>query len=827
MTVLPNPPDLLTDFDQQSVQPYQIGQQFAEHARFLRELLNFLKEVVRDDGVVKNGSIGPEQLRPDTTDALAKGVVAGMEQLLADIRTEAARARVAAENAKGLHEEISEYLRQAEAVAAGVASASEVVRRRIERLSNLPEASLPVEKSPVPGATDATGALGPGAGGFYGADTLGAAAVAQDYAQVAIEWAEHLPDTIPPNILAINAITGDHWSSRWWANKAAEAFGGQMAYLYLGPWPTPPVQTPNGGALPVGSIYYDTTTKATYIWNGNTWVPLNTPTKAATNSLFYQATAGQTSFPLTSLDIYGKNTSLDPAGTQGIEVHLNGTRLSPTIGAVTADYAIDFTLSTITLTEGATLGTILAVDVLTNPSALAPGIVLLGKVKPITPDGTTTTFQLLDMSSVQLVPNDASQLTVVVDGVQQEPSVDFSLSGDKHSIIFAQAPRADSKIFMVMSLGGTAVQGPPGPVGPAGPTGATGPQGPAGPTGSQGIQGIQGPTGATGPQGPQGVQGPIGLTGPPGTISTLSPASNLRISATVASNILTVALKTQAGADPSLSDPIYFYFETSGQLVGPVSLTSALSLSTVVGASFGATSGVIVRVWLAVFNDAGTLRIGMFQSLSLAGPTTVYGFTPWGITSATLMSASANQSGTFYANAAVTNKAYQTIGYLEFPALATAGSYSSAPSKTVLWGPGVPTPGRIVRSAYLANGSGGTTSSTTDVDVPNSTLSMTASSPYNVISGLYTCGSQIGAVTSVNAFNTVTVTDASNQVLAIGVSNSAASSAGGLGVTSPMAFNFITWNQTTSYAAKLRYRVSSTSSTTVNAVYARLEEIMV
>ena len=37
--------------------------------------------------------------------------------------------------------------------------------------------------------------------------------VSADYAQVAIEWAEHMPDTIPPNILAINAITGEHWSS--------------------------------------------------------------------------------------------------------------------------------------------------------------------------------------------------------------------------------------------------------------------------------------------------------------------------------------------------------------------------------------------------------------------------------------------------------------------------------------------------------------------------------------------------------------------------------------------------------------------------------------
>ena len=45
------------------------------------------------------------------------------------------------------------------------------------------------------------------------------------WSHVSKEWAEHMPDTIPPNILAMEAITGDHWSSRWWANRSANAFG--------------------------------------------------------------------------------------------------------------------------------------------------------------------------------------------------------------------------------------------------------------------------------------------------------------------------------------------------------------------------------------------------------------------------------------------------------------------------------------------------------------------------------------------------------------------------------------------------------------------------
>ena len=71
--------------------------------------------------------------------------------------------------------------------------------------------------------------LGPNTGGFYAGDQEGSAATAADYAQVSIEWAEHMPDTIPPNTLAINAISGDHWSSRWWANRAALLFQSMIA----------------------------------------------------------------------------------------------------------------------------------------------------------------------------------------------------------------------------------------------------------------------------------------------------------------------------------------------------------------------------------------------------------------------------------------------------------------------------------------------------------------------------------------------------------------------------------------------------------------------
>ena len=73
-------------------------------------------------------------------------------------------------------------------------------------------------------------------------------ALAMDWAEVSAEWAEHMPDTIPPNILAVMGVTGDHWSSRWWANRAhlivEEATGGLGVFL----GPSAPLN-PGPGAL--------------------------------------------------------------------------------------------------------------------------------------------------------------------------------------------------------------------------------------------------------------------------------------------------------------------------------------------------------------------------------------------------------------------------------------------------------------------------------------------------------------------------------------------------------------------------------------------------
>ena len=289
--------------------------------------------------------------------------------------------------------------------------------------------------------------LGYGAGGFYASDDAGAAAVSADYAQVSIEWAEHMPDTIPPNILAINAISGEHWSSRWWAMRAGNAFG-MLAWWYMGAWPGPPPTTPltpTGDPIPPGGMYFDTTLGVMLVWNGSSWVPLAQGAAAATTaSLYYHATAGQTLFPLSVADRYGHAFAFNPTHPEGLLGLVNGVRLEPTV-----DFTVDTVASSVTFLRPLVANAIVMFDLLTPVTQLTPGgTVNTVLLSPIAPDGTKTNFNLFvahNGAPTNVAKNE--ELLVVVDGVQQSPGSAYNASAG--AITFVEAPRADSVVFIV------------------------------------------------------------------------------------------------------------------------------------------------------------------------------------------------------------------------------------------------------------------------------------------------------------------------------------------------------------------------------------------
>jgi hypothetical protein len=75
------------------------------------------------------------------------------------------------------------------------------------------------------------------------------------------------------------------------------------------------------------------------------------------------------------------------------------------------------------------------------------GTSTIRKISPIFPDGSNTTFVLTSQDSTPVNIAAANYLFVSVDGVWQEPGIQYTAAANV--IIFSQAPTADAAIFML------------------------------------------------------------------------------------------------------------------------------------------------------------------------------------------------------------------------------------------------------------------------------------------------------------------------------------------------------------------------------------------
>jgi hypothetical protein len=183
---------------------------------------------------------------------------------------------------------------------------------------------------------------------------------------------------------------------------------------------------------------------------------------------------------------------------------------------------------------------------------------------------------------------------------------------------------------------------------------------------------------------------------------------NLQLTASVASNILTVSVKTGAGNDPSSGDPVLIPFRSTTLASGaPVwrTLTAALNISTnAVGATLGTQNSVPFRFWIDFFDNAGTVVMALWHSGAGATVPTLKASNESTLQSTTGISAAATSSGVFYTpnGVSLANKAFRHAGFLEYSAgLATAGTYNIAPTTVQLFGPGVKKPGDVVQNIPL------------------------------------------------------------------------------------------------------------------------------
>lgn len=396
------------------------------------DLINFCAATFNTDGSLIPGSVGLAQLDPTIVEDISNEVTADLEPLVDQAGNYAAAAAASASDAAA-----------SETTVTGSASAAAASAAQAGASATSAAASAGTASTAATTAQNAALAAQDAANNASGDEAL-----SSDLALVCQAWAEHMPDPIPPNILAVMGVTGDHWSSRWWANKAAGALG-ELASLYLGALPSPPTSTATGDPIPLGAIYYNTSNNTAYVWNGTEWQPLYTPAKAYTLSLIYRAAAGQTAFNLTTPDINGNVWTIDAADPELLEVFANGVRLIQAGGIDPGDWQVDNATSTVTLAQPALAGTTLLIDILApagrlSPSTVTTQLLLDFDVDPITGnpgliDGSRTTFNLALASDRSLVTvATAVEIQVFVDGITQKPGKDYNVSGD--TITFGEPP---------------------------------------------------------------------------------------------------------------------------------------------------------------------------------------------------------------------------------------------------------------------------------------------------------------------------------------------------------------------------------------------------
>ena len=191
---------------------------------------------------------------------------------------------------------------------------------------------------------------------------------------------------------------------------------------------------------------------------------------------------------------------------------------------------------------------------------------------------------------------------------------------------------------------------------------------------------------------------------------------NGTLTATIAANALTVAIKTKAGTDPSATDPVLVLFRNATAATGDyslITLTAATSFVVSSGSTLGATSATAFRLWIVGFNDGGTFRLGAINALS---GTNIYPLGQFPLASSTAEggAGAADSAQVFYTGMAVTSKAYTILGYASYESgLTTAGTWDATPTRLHLQAQSDPLPGAVIQ--MVGNTSGAVATGTTAI----------------------------------------------------------------------------------------------------------------
>lgn len=186
-----------------------------------------------------------------------------------------------------------------------------------------------------------------------------------------------------------------------------------------------------------------------------------------------------------------------------------------------------------------------------------------------------------------------------------------------------------------------------------------------------------------------------------------------KLAATVAANALTVAIQAADGTSPSAVAPLYTAMPQTaggGALFEGRQITTSPSFVATPGSTLGViNSGLFAaptpfRVWILLFDDAGTFRLGAVLCTTVAP---VRALVEYGVDSSVAEGGAggADVQGTIYSTVAVTSKPFRIVGFLEWSSgLTTPGTWDTAPDIIQMFGPGMKLPGDLVSVAVNIGG---------------------------------------------------------------------------------------------------------------------------
>ena len=201
-----------------------------------------------------------------------------------------------------------------------------------------------------------------------------------------------------------------------------------------------------------------------------------------------------------------------------------------------------------------------------------------------------------------------------------------------------------------------------------------------------------------------------------------------------AANAVTFAVKNSAGADPSSSAPVLFWFPNGLGGIVSIAVTAPLSITVPAGATLGTSSGLGCRIWIAAFNDAGTVRLAV-RSCSTSGGANPSLVAPPENSPASTTLTPGNNVHTFYTTgAAVASKYWAWIAFATYESgLATAGQWAVAPTIIALINASTPRPGQTVQKVWtLAAGSVSISSGTAVADITGAATTINLLSAANM-----------------------------------------------------------------------------------------------